>query len=127
MGKKKKTQDINEGKALIFVDDKGGFTLSPRGCFASALIDTSIAGGDDILELNEDQKFEMAFSILVERFKKNGWIRQEGKPEGGGTSEEQREKFGDTILGFYKNATRQQLDAAFDEFFYLLKKHGNTV
>ena len=127
MGKKKKTQDINEGKALIFIDDKERFTLSPRGCFAYALIDTSIAGGDDILELNEDQKFDMSFNILVERFKKKGWIQQEGKEEGGGTSEDQREGFHNVILGFYKDATRQQLDAAFDEFFYLLKKHGNTV
>ncbi len=38
--------DINESQALIFEDDNGCFTLSPRGCLASALNDAVAANNE---------------------------------------------------------------------------------
>lgn len=117
--------DINESQALIFEDDNGCFTLSPRGCLASALNDAGIGGYDNVLELSYDSKFISAFKVLVNRFKKNGWIENNGK-EPCGTREDQEKAFSKTIGVYFKDATEDEISAAFDHFFILLEEHGNT-
>ena len=91
--------DINEGKALIFEDDEGRLTLSPRGCFASALLDTGIGGHENAVELSNDPKFDCAFKVLV---------------------------FTKTVSVYFKNANEDELEAAFDEFAILMEEHNNT-
>jgi hypothetical protein len=118
--------DINESKALIFEEEDGTFSLSPRGCFACALTDTDIVDEKDASELNEDRKFDIAFKVLVKRFIEAGWITYGEEPAGGGTAEDQRETFNNVILGFYKDVTDAQVNAAFDEFCILLERHGNV-
>ena len=120
-----KINDINEGTALIFEDDNGCFTLTPRGCLASTLIDVGIADSEDITELGDNRKFGAAFSVLVKRFKERGWIEGSGK-EPSGTSEDQKNVFMKTIGVYFKNADKDELEAAFDEFMILLEKHENT-
>lgn len=120
-----KTIDINEGRALIFEDDNGCFTLTPRGCLASALIDVGIADSEDMTELNDNRKFGAAFNVLVKRFKEYGWIEGGGE-EPSGTSEDQKSVFMKTIGVYFKNADEDELEAAFDEFMDLLEKHENT-
>lgn len=120
-----KTNDINEGTALIFEDDNGCFTLTPRGCLASALIDVGITDSEDMTELSDNRKFGAAFNVLVKRFKEHGWIEGSGK-EPSGTSEDQKNVFMKTIGVYFKNADKDELEAAFDEFMILLEKHENT-
>ena len=121
-----KAYDINEGKALIFENEDGGFSLSPRGCFAAALIDTDIVDEKDVSELNETTKFDNSFRVLIRRFRKAGWLTYNGEEEGGGTAEDQRKAFKYVIFGFYGDTTDPQADAAFDEFCILLENHGNA-
>jgi len=119
--------DINDSKALIFEDEEGRFTLSPRGCFASSLIDTSISESD-ISEIFSDQKFDSAFMTLVGRFRRAGFLKYDDEPNNKEkTREDQMNLFASTVLGFYPKATKEQIEAAFDLFFILLEKHGNTV
>lgn len=124
---KKEKFDINQGKALIFEDDKGRFTLSPRGCFASAIWDTSIStDANGVFGLSETSKFDSAFTILVKRFKEHGWIEDDDNLPVKGTKEEQEQIFCDTVKGFYPNATNEQVTAAYDLFKDLIVRHGNT-
>ena len=117
--------DINEGKALIFEDDEGRLTLSPRGCFAWALTDTGIGGYESAVELSDDPKFDSAFKVLVKRFRENGWIENDGKePSVNGV--DQKTVFTKTVSVYFKNASEDELEAAFDEFAILLEEHGNT-
>lgn len=120
-----KVFDINDSKALIFEDDEGRFTLSPRGCFASALSDTGIGGYENATELSHDPKFDSAFKVLVKRFKKNGWIESDGR-EPSGNGDDQKTVFTKTVGIYFKNASEDELEAAFDEFAILLEEHGNT-
>lgn len=117
--------DINEGKALIFEDDEGRLTLSPRGCFAWALTDTGIGGYESAVELSNDPKLDCAFKVLVKRFRENGWIENDGKePSVNGV--DQKTVFTKTVSVYFKNASEDELEAAFDEFAILLEEHGNT-
>lgn len=117
--------DINEGKALIFEDDEGRLTLSPRGCFAWALTDTGIGGYENAVELSNDPKFDCAFKVLVKRFRENGWIETDGKePSVNGV--DQKTVFTKTVSVYFKNASEDELEAAFDEFTILLEEHGNV-
>ena len=117
--------DINEGKALIFEYDEGRLTLSPRGCFAWALTDTGIGGYESAVELSNDPKFDSAFKVLVKRFRENGWIENDGKePFVNGV--DQKTVFAKTVSVYFKNASEDELEAAFDEFAILLEEHGNT-
>ena len=117
--------DINEGKALIFEYDEGRLTLSPRGCFAWALTDTGIGGYESAVELSDDPKFDSAFKVLVKRFRENGWIENDGKePSVNGV--DQKTVFTKTVSVYFKNASEDELEAAFDEFTILLEEHGNT-
>lgn len=117
--------DINEGKALIFEYDEGGLTLSPRGCFAWALTDTGIGGYESAVELSNDPKFDGAFKVLVKRFRENGWIENDGKePSVNGV--DQKTVFTKTVSVYFKNASEDELEAAFDEFAILLEEHNNT-
>ena len=117
--------DINEGKALIFEDDEGRLTLSPRCCFAWALIDTGIVRCESAVELGNDSKFDCAFKVLVKRFKENGWIENDAKePSVNGV--DQKTVFTKTVSVYFKNASEDELEAAFDEFTILLEEHGNT-
>jgi hypothetical protein len=120
-----KTFDINESKALIFEDEEGRFSLSPRGCFASALVDAGIGDAGNAIELSDDPKFDATFNVLVKRFKEHGWIESGGK-EPSGTDEKQKDVFVKTVGVYFKNADKDELEAAFDEFMILLEKHGNT-
>ena len=113
-----KVFDINDSKALIFEDDEGRFTLYPRGCFASALSDTGIGGYENATELSHDPKFDSAF-------KKNGWIESDGR-EPSGNGDDQKTVFTKTVGIYFKNASEDELEAAFDEFAILLEEHGNT-
>lgn len=115
--------DINKSNALIFENDNGEFTLSPRGCFALALADTGIGGCESAVELNDQAKFGAAFSVLVKRFEDKGWIDYEGK-EPTGTREDQKAVFIKTVRVYFKEAGDDELEAAFDEFMILLEKHG---
>ena len=116
---------INEGKALIFEHDEGRLTLSPRGCFAWALTDTGIGGYESAVELSNDPKFDCAFKVLVKRFRENGWIENDGKePSVNGV--DQKTVFTKTVSVYFKNASEDELEAAFDEFTILLEEHGNT-
>ena len=117
--------DINDSKALIFEDEDGRFTLSPRGCFASALSDTGIGGYENATELSDDPKFGIAFNVLVKRFRENGWIENDGR-EPSGNGGDQKTVFIKTVGVYFKNASEDELEAAFDEFVILLEKHGNT-
>ena len=117
--------DINDSKALIFEDEDGRFTLSPRGCFASALSDTGIGGYENATELSDDPKFDIAFNVLVKRFRENGWIENDGR-EQSGNGGDQKTVFIKTVGVYFKNASEDELEAAFDEFVILLEKHGNT-
>lgn len=116
--------DINESNALIFEDDEGRFTLSPRGCLAAALSDVGIGDTDDAIELSKTPKFDMAFRVLVKRFKEHGWIEGNGEPQG--TKNEQMEAFSAVVGVYFKGATENEIEAAFDEFVILLERHGNT-
>ena len=125
---KKESFNINEGKALIFEDDEGRFTLSPRGCFASAICDTSIYDGEgDVFGLSETSKFDSAFKILVKRYEERGWVESDKNLPPEGTSDDQKRIFRDTVKGFYPSATDEQADAAFDLFMELMTKHGNAI
>ena len=117
--------DINEGKALIFEYDEGRLTLSPRGCFAWALTDTGIGGYESAVELSDDPKFDSAFKVLVKRFRENGWIENDGK-ESSVNGVDQKTVFTKTVSVYFKNASEDELEAAFDEFAILLEEHGNT-
>lgn len=117
--------DINEGNALIFEDNKGRFTLSPRGCFASALLDTGIGSYENAVELSNDPKFDCAFKVLVKRFRKNGWIENDGK-EPSVNGDDQKTVFTKTVSVYFKNASEDELEAAFDEFAILMEEHGNA-
>ena len=121
-------QDINSGKAIIFEDDEGRFTLTPRGCFATALCHTRIVDTDEF-DLNQLAAFNSLFTVLVERFKRRGWIKYDDEKESDVTEtrKDQEEVFVKTVRGFYPNATEEQASAAFDLFFNLLEKHGNTT
>ena len=117
--------DINEGKALIFEHVEGRLTLSPRGCFAWALTDTGIGGYESAVELSNDPKFDSAFKVLVKRFRENGWIENDSKePSVNGV--DQKTVFTKTVSVYFKNASEDELEAAFDEFAILLEEHGNT-
>lgn len=117
--------DINEGKSLIFEYDEGRLTLSPRGCFAWALTDTGIGGYESAVELSDDPKFDSAFKVLVKRFRENGWIENDGKePSVNGV--DQKTVFTKTVSVYFKNASEDELEAAFDEFAILLEEHNNT-
>ncbi len=115
--------DINKGKALIYEDDKGEFSLSPRGCFAWSLADTKISNLHPT-ELSETSDFDTAFKILVSRFEKYGFI-DSGNTEVD-NEHEPREIFIETVKGFYPNATDWQVNAAFDAFAIFMEQHGNT-
>lgn len=117
--------DINEGKALIFEDDEGRLTLSPRGCFAWALTNTGIGGYESAVELSNDPKFDGAFKVLVKRFRENGWIENDDK-EPSVNGDDQKTVFTKTVSVYFKNASEDELEAAFDEFAILLEEHNNT-
>ena len=118
--------DINESRALIFEDKEGRFTLSPRGCFQSALCGTKITENDDPFKINESDDFDGAFKVLVKRFKERKWLDYDEEIKDKGDEKEQEKVFVDTVLGFFPSATKQQATAAFDLFFILLEKHGHT-
>ena len=117
--------DINEGKALIFENNEGRLTLAPRGCFAWALTDTGIGGYESAVELSNDPKFDCAFKVLVKRFRENGWIENDGK-EPSANEDDQKTVFTKTVSVYFKNASEDELEAAFDEFAILLEEHNNT-
>lgn len=123
----KENFDINSGRALIFEDDNGCFTLSPRGCFLSALSATNIISQDDPVENNDSVSFDGAFSVLVSRYKEKNWLKYDDKEKPSGRKKDQKKVFVDTIYGFFPNATKDQAVSAFDLFFIELEKHGWTT
>ena len=126
MEEKEEAFDINSGKAIAFEDSEGRFTLSPRGCFMFALIDTGIIEDDDPLKINEDSKFDMAFNVLVKKYKERGFIETDEEIPIG-SKEDEICIFKKVIGTYYKDATDSEIEIALDEFTILLQKHGNTV
>lgn len=116
--------DINKSKALILENDEGRFSLSPRGCFASALVDTKIVD-ENVAELSETNDFDGAFRVLVSRFEKYGLI-DNGEGNKRDSNHNPSKLFKKTVRGFYPNATKDQVNAAFDLFVILMTEHGNT-
>lgn len=120
--------DINYTRALIFEDEEGRLTLSPRACLISALqdagiIDTSI----DIVTVNDDYAFNGAYLALINVFEEEGYIESVKKP--GFFKRLFRKKcptlFCEVIKMFYPQASYFETVGAWHAFYRYMKLHGN--
>ena len=120
-----KVFDINKTYALIFENDDKTYTLSPFGCFIASLTDTGILD-DDVFKNSENQKARTAFKVLVKVFEDNGFIHYEdGKPVCG-TKQDQIDLFKKTVGTYFRDATDDMIETAFEQFMLELKEHGNA-
>lgn len=111
MGKKKKNEDEET------------YVLAPKGCLFVAMSALDLVDMESLLK-NKDIKFDSMFDVLEERFKRNGFIVDEGEEpkEQKGTP---RDIFIKTVRSYYTNLDDDLLDTLYDSFCINMSKAGH--
>ena len=102
--------------------------LTPKSCLAIAVSETSISDFDMFIDDERNRKFESTYTILERRIDDAGYITdKDGKTRCDENSEPPKSIFSRTIKGFYPDATKEQISAAWDLFVYQMERQGNVA